>query len=67
MILTLLRFCAKRRLEVKTKMSKTAEETLGKMRNQMVSLDSIATTPEKQGHGYGTALGKIVTAAVGPL
>ena len=45
-------------------MMQTAEATLGKMEGQMVSLDSIATHPEKQGRGYGTALGKIVTDIV---
>ncbi|KAJ3488792.1 hypothetical protein NLI96_g2578 [Meripilus lineatus] len=51
----------KRRKEIGTKMEQLAEATLGEMQKEMVNLASIMTKPEKQGRGYGTALGKIVT------
>lgn len=45
-------------------MEQLAEATLGEMQKEMVNLASIMTKPEKQGRGYGTALGKIVTDIV---
>lgn len=48
-------------------MAQASEATLGRMKDHMVALDTIATTPEKQGRGYGTALGRIVTDVVSLL
>ena len=61
---SLIWFRAQRRLEVMVKLNSAIEETLGIRKEEMVCLEIIVTSPKKQGRGYGSALGKIVTAVV---
>ncbi|EJD01505.1 uncharacterized protein FOMMEDRAFT_158657 [Fomitiporia mediterranea MF3/22] len=46
----------KRVIELQTKMKKLVEEKLGDKTKSMYYVDLLATRPELQGHGYGTAL-----------
>jgi len=52
----------KRWKELKSKLSVAIEAALGDRLKEMVSLDSLATNPKKQGRGYGTALVASVSA-----
>ena len=40
------------------------EREVGDRMDTMLVLDTIATTPSKQGHGYGSALAKVLNARV---
>jgi len=54
----------KRINEFKTKVRKVVPEALGKRTKTMLYLDHVATMPDKQGRGYGTALCKILSEKV---
>ncbi|KAH8107645.1 hypothetical protein BXZ70DRAFT_1606 [Cristinia sonorae] len=52
----------RRSAEFSRKMRPALEEALGDRLASCISLDFLATLPDKQGHGYGSALCNIVTA-----
>lgn len=64
MLLILDLLTNQRQLEYSTKAQKAVEEVLGDSVTEMIQLDTIAVTPEKQGLGYGTILAGIVNAKV---
>ncbi|CAL1701148.1 unnamed protein product [Somion occarium] len=47
--------------EFKEKANKAIDKVIGNRRKEMLYLATIATTPAQQGHGYGTALVKVLT------
>ena len=51
-------------MEVKEKLEKAIDEAIGARKAEMHCLEIIATSPEKQGRGYGSALAKLVTDVV---
>ncbi|KAI0917008.1 hypothetical protein AcW2_007255 [Taiwanofungus camphoratus] len=53
-----------RRQEWSEKLDATVKEALGDEFDSMINLTNLATVPEKQGRGYGTALVRHVTAQV---
>lgn len=53
--------------ESRIKIAKAIDEVIGSRKEEMFYVSAIATSPAQQGHGYGSALIKMVTTLVSSL